>query len=122
MKNRWVTRNEVEEAVKNNNIRNQDSKLQDKAAKPVNAKPNPTRAEAVRRARSLVQLKNNEDAIRAALKSSSNLSADEIEEIIKDAFSVYETQQKLQTKRVMIYSLAIILILIVFFVVMNALF
>ena len=50
------------------------------------------------RARSLVQLKNNEDAIRAALKSSSSLSASEIEEIIKDAFSVYETQQKQQNQ------------------------
>lgn len=122
MKNRWVTRNEVEEAVKNNRIRNQNSKLQDSVIKPINAKPNQARAEAVRRARSLVQLKNNEVAIRAALMSSSNLSAAEIEEIIKDAFSVYETQQKQQTKRVLIYSLVFIVLLIVFFVVMNALF
>lgn len=57
MKNRWVTRNEVEEAVKNNRNRNQDGKLQERAAKPVNAKPNPARAEAVRRARSLVELR-----------------------------------------------------------------
>jgi transcription elongation factor Elf1 len=119
MKNRWVTRNEVEEALQKISFHKPD-KSPAMTAIPVNAKSNPTRAEAVRRARSLVQLKNSENAIRAALESSAKLSANEIDEIIKDAFNVYAAQQKQRNKRILIISLSIIIFLIVFFIVLNA--
>lgn len=121
MKNRWVTRMEVEEALKISGFQKSAGKSQGVYTKKDNSKSNLTRAEAVRRARSLVQLKNDRNAIRDVLYGFPDLSEGEIDEIIQDAFNVYAAQQKQRNRKTIIFSLVVILLLVVFFIVLNAL-
>jgi hypothetical protein len=119
MKNCRGTREVIEVTLQKYKIETQGRNTQFTASSSDHSKPNPMKAEAVRRARSLVQLKNSPETIRTALMSSVKLSVSEIEEIIKDAFSVYEDQQKQRNQRILIYSVAIMVFLILFFIVLS---
>ncbi|MAT41694.1 MAG: hypothetical protein CL609_05080 [Anaerolineaceae bacterium] len=97
LKDRWVTRYEISEKI----------------AKSVNNGPsaavniptaNPLRAEAVRRARNLVQLGNSKENVRKALAASMQLTEFAIEEILTDAFNVYQIKQKKQFKTTAIFT------------------
>jgi hypothetical protein len=119
MKNRWLSRDEIEEALKKTGARVHDVTVEKRASKPVIIKSNPVRAEAVRRARSLVQLKNPPDAVRSALKGTLRLSEMDIEEIIKDAFNVYEEHQKQRNLQIIKYSIIIVVLMILFFIILS---
>ena len=119
MKGRWLSQIDIEDALQRNGNQVHITTSQINTSKPMTKKPNLVRAEAVRRARSLVELKNSPDTIRAALKDTVKLSAADIEEIIKDAFSVYDELQKQRNKKIMVYSVFIVVFMIVFFVFLN---
>ncbi len=121
MRNRWLSRNDIEEAVKKIGSENKNKNLSKKPSKPVITKSNPVRAEAVRRARTLVQLKNSPEAVRTALKGSLKLRDIDIEEIILDAFNVYEEQQKQRNRMIIKYSVYVGVFLILFFIVLYLL-
>ncbi len=115
LKNRWVSRHEISSELAKNPPQKKKASLNIPTA-------NPLRAEAVRRARTLVELGNNKNDIRKALAASMQLTEFAINEIITDAFRVHQMKQKQKTKKFILYAsvigigliLVLILLLILF--------
>ncbi len=101
LKDRWVTRYEISEGL----ARSADCKLTPADTIPT---ANPLRAEAVRRARNLVRLGNSEDDVRKALVASMQLTESAINEILTDAFNVYQNNQQRRSKTTLIFTAIII--------------
>lgn len=111
IKDRWVTRQEISENI---------AKSITSGVSAANHIPtaNPLRAEAVRRARNLVQLGNAKEDVRKALAASMQLTEFAINEIIADAFNVYQNKQQKQFKTTVIFTGVIaggILLLVILF-------
>jgi hypothetical protein len=108
----WVTRREISETL---------AKFQREGAEPaiiVIPSPNPLRAEAVRRARNLVELGNSKEDVRKALAESMKLTEFAMDEIVADALNVHQIKQKKQTKTTLIFTAIItvgILLLVILF-------
>ncbi len=97
IKDRWVTRHEISEKIA--------KAISSGTSAAVNIPTaNPLRAEAVRRARNLVQLGNSKDDVRKALAASMQLTEFAINEIIADAFNVYQNKQQRQFKNTAIFT------------------
>ena len=98
----WVSRQQLafvleKKEAKTSNLQNSF------VEKPAATKANPVRAEAVRRARKLVELGNSPDVIRKSLAISLNLTDFAIEEIITDAINVYKMKQRAKNKKYFIF-------------------
>jgi len=111
LKHHWVTRQQLANELGN---RNQTLTSQPNALEKVNNQPkgNPVRAEAVRRARKLVELGNSPEVIRSALSESMRLTDHAIEEIISDAVNVHKMKQKERNKKYLIIAAGAIIITI----------
>lgn len=116
LKHHWVTRQQL--AIELGN-RNQMLNSQPISLEKVNNQPkgNPIRAEAVRRARKLVELGNSPEVIRSALSESMRLTDHAIEEIISDAVNVHKMKQKERNKKYWIIATGAIVIVILTIVV-----
>lgn len=91
-------------------------------AKPAVSKANPVRAEAVRRARKLVELGNSPDVIRISLAESLRLTDFAIEEIITDAVNVYKMKRRAKNKKYFIFFAVAAIVLIISFIVLSLVF
>jgi len=116
LKHHWVTRQQLANELGNRTqmFPNQSMPLEKVKNEP---KGNPVRAEAVRRARKLVELGNSPDVIRAALSESMRLTDHAIEEIISDAVNVYKMKQKERNKKYWVIAIEAIIIVILTIVV-----
>jgi len=85
--------------------------------KPATIKANPIRAEAVRRARKLVELGNSPDVIRKSLAESLRLTDFAIEEIITDAINVHKMKRRAKNKKYFVFfAVSVVILIIVSFV------
>ena len=114
LKHHWVSRQELANELGNRSLLlpSQQIPLEKENNKP---KGNPVRAEAVRRARKLVELGNSPEVVRIALTESMHLTDHAIEEIISDAVNVHKMKQKERNKKYWIIAggaLALVILLI----------
>lgn len=107
LKNRWVTRQQLQKALENKRIEAAQQQVQFVPQKNI-PQANPLRADAVKRARTLVELGNSADVIRQSLSDSLNLTDYAIEEIITDAFNVHKMKLKKRFQKISIISAALI--------------
>jgi ribosomal protein S27E len=121
LKHHWVSRQELALELGN---RFQKSPGPQIPLEKENNKPkgNPVRAEAVRRARKLVELGNSPEVVRNALSESMNLTDHAIEEIISDAVNVHKMKQKDRNKKYWVIAAgAIVMVFLIIFVVVLVL-
>lgn len=118
LKHHWVTRQQLASVLqnRNNSVNTFQTPFINEDTQP---KGNPVRAEAVRKARKLVELGNSQESIRRALKESMHLTDPAIDEIITDAVNVYKLKQKNQTKKYLFLAAMTLIILIATFIVIG---
>ncbi len=109
LKNRWVTRQQLQKALENKRIEATQHQVEFSPIKNT-PKANPLRADAVKRARTLVELGNSADVIRQSLSDSLNLTDFAIEEIITDAFNVHKMKLKKRFLKISLIAAGIITI------------
>lgn len=107
--NRWVTRREISEQLAKSTPKVRSAALNIPTA-------NPLRAEAVRRARTLVELGNSREDVHRALAASMQLTEFAINEIITDAFRVNQIKQKKRSKNTLVFTSIIIAGIILLFI------
>ncbi|PKO14765.1 MAG: hypothetical protein CVU39_13625 [Chloroflexi bacterium HGW-Chloroflexi-10] len=114
----WVTRAQIQAILREN--QKSSPQLTIPASSGVKNVPaaNPLRADAVRRARSLVEMGNPPDVIRKALAESLNLTEFAIEEILNDAVAVNKNKQNQKRKKALIWLAATAACLLLGFIVL----
>jgi ribosomal protein S27E len=116
LKHHWVSRQELAHELGNRSqmVPSQQIPLEKGNNQP---KGNPLRAEAVRRARKLVELGNSPAVVRSALSESMQLTDHAIEEIISDAVNVHKMKQKESNKKYWVIAAgAIVIVILIIFV------
>ncbi len=103
LRRRWVTRNQLSSVIENKKIEtaSQNSALE---AKPAPSRANPLRADAVKKARTLVELGNSAEVIRQSLTDTMNVTDFAIEEIISDAIGVHKMKMKKRFQKITVIS------------------
>lgn len=113
LKNRWVTRSQLRKAVENKKFETAQNS-NGLEVKTNGTRANPLRAEAVKKARMLVELGNSPEVIRYSLSETMKLTDFAIEEIITDAFSVHKLKFKKRFNKILIASVVVLAILVGF--------
>lgn len=111
LRHRWVTRNQLSGAIENKKI---EAASQQSALMPLPAKSpaNPLRANAVKKARTLMELGNSAAVIRQSLTDTMNLTDFAIEEIVSDAIGVHKMKMRKRFQKISAIS-AVVMALII---------
>ena len=118
LRHRWVTRDQLSRAIENKKIEAAavQSGLEANSNK---SRANPLRADAVKKARTLVELGNSAEVIRQSLTDTMNLTEFAIEEIISDAIGVHKMKMRKRFQKISIISAVVLslMITLLFFIV-----
>jgi hypothetical protein len=110
----WVSRQQLAEVLEKRRFFT-DTRQFSLPIKPAQPKGNPARAEAVRRARKLVELGNSPAVIHKSLSESMRLADFAIEEIITDAVNVHKMKRREKNKKYFIFfGIAVVFLIAVF--------
>jgi uncharacterized UBP type Zn finger protein len=114
----WVTRAQIQAILRENQKSSPQLTIPASSGGKNVPAANPLRADAVRRARSLVEMGNPPDVIRKALAESLNLTEFAIEEILNDAVAVNKNKQNQKRKKALIWLAATAACLLLGFIVL----
>lgn len=110
LKHRWVTRSQLIKVMGNNK---DEANRKENGLEPRSngSLANPLRADAVKRARTLVELGNSPEMIRQSLSESLKLTDFAIEEIITDALNVHKIKLKKRFRKILLSSIGVLALL-----------